>query len=172
MDILIKPFPYLLSSRKDIADLCLLDIDIYGYGLHWDEKNFTSVLPLKNELSFCAYDANTLIGYIICSSYFMNEELTAHINRIAISKQFKNKNIGRTLVVNFEMAAQEHGIKIITLEFDRKLKVEQFYEKLGYQQMLDEKLVLNYLKNKSKLSKIDLYLGFERKIYIKEMNLL
>lgn len=167
MDILIKPFPYLLSSRKDIADLCSLDMDIYGLGLHWDEKNFTSELSLKNELSFCAYDGNTLIGYIICSSYFMNEELIAHINRIAIRKQFKNKNIGRSLVASFEMAAQKHGIKKITLEFDQKLKVEQFYEKLGYKQMLDKKFVLNYLKNKSKLSKINLYLGFERKIYVK-----
>ncbi|HQI69629.1 MAG TPA: GNAT family N-acetyltransferase [Bacteroidales bacterium] len=169
MDILIKPYSFLLSSEYLLSQICLLDIDVFGVGNNWEANNFLSVLPMKNDLSFIACAGEKVVGYIVCSAYGIKEGLSAHINRIGVHELYKNRKIGNELVRKFELMAKTYKIRSITLEFDKNLNVEKFYEKCGYEHITDKSSISNYLKIKGKLEKRELYYNFNRKIYYKKI---
>lgn len=169
MDIVIKQFLIDHLSEKEWNEISQIDEDVFGIENKWSISNFKSDLDLKNELSFLAKVNNQVIAYIICSAYKLDCEKVAHINRIARNTSFKGTGIGSELIRTFELSAQKLGIVRLTLEFDCKLAVDNFYLDNGYSQVLDEKSIIKYLESKNKMLAKNLYLDFKRKVYTKKI---
>jgi ribosomal protein S18 acetylase RimI-like enzyme len=167
MDIVIKPFDK--KYLDPFSDIHQIDKEAFGKENTWSIDNFLYERNLKDYLSCLAFHGGNLVGFNICSSYSNEPKLKAHINRIAVLRELKNKQIGKKLIDYFERKVSLNNIPIITLEFDKGLCVERFYESCGYSQITNEIDILNYLEEKNKENKKDLFLSFTRKIYEKKL---
>jgi predicted N-acetyltransferase YhbS len=152
-----------------LEKICQLDLKVFGEGNNWNDINFYKELPLKKELSFIATTDKKIVGFLIGSAYQTNEGQTAHINRIAVDGKFRNNGIGQELIRHFEATAKICNCSYISLEFDKKLNVDRFYLKSGYLPTDQTDEILSYLKAKGKLELQDLYITFERRIFIKNL---
>ncbi len=169
MDILVKRFFENTTDPSVHDKVCQLDSEVFGEGNKWNDLNFYSELPLKKELSYIASAGKKIIGFIIGSAYPTKKGLTAHINRIAVDQDFRNKGVGQELIRHFEDVAKASKCAYISLEFDKKLNVDSFYVKSGYLLMDQTDDILNYLKAKGKLKLHDKYTTFERRIFVKNL---
>ena len=167
MDILITPFFDYLYNKWFTESIIQLDIEAFGINNCWNIDNFYKDLPLKKELSLISSQNGKVTGYLIGSSYEASGGLTAHLNRIAVRNDNRNKGTGLKLLENFESNAKKYCCRHITLEFDNKLHVSRFYEKAGYLPINRKADILNYLKAKRKEKLKDIYLNFDRNIYFK-----
>lgn len=149
--------------------MCKLDQNVFGANESWGKQEFIKELLYKDELSFLALQDNQLLGFIIASAYKSGGVFKAHINRIVVNQNFRCFGVGKKLIDFFEYRASELSIHFLTLEFDTKLGVDNFYRKLGYKQFTDKNEVNNYLKEKNKMSQKKLYLIFQRKIFYKKL---
>lgn len=169
MDILIKQFFENTDSPLFLENICQLDSEVFGEGNNWNDSHFYKELPLKKELSFIATKGKKIIGFLMGSAYRTDKGLTAHINRIAVDRLFRNKGVGQELIRYFEDAAIVFKCTYITLEFNEKLNVDSFYIKSGYSPMDQTDDILNYLRAKGKLQLNDRYITFEHRIFIKDI---
>jgi ribosomal protein S18 acetylase RimI-like enzyme len=167
MDILITPFFDYPFSKWFKESICQLDLEAFGVNNSWDIDNFYKDLPLKKELSFIACQNTKITGYLIGSSYETSAGLTAHVNRIAVSSDNRNRGTGLKLLEYFENNAKKYCCRYITLEFENKIDVSRFYAKAGYMPVTRKADILNYLKAKNKDQLVDIYLNFDRNIYFK-----
>ncbi len=169
MDILVKRFFDYTKDPSFLDKICQLDSEVFGEGNNWNDLNFYSELPLKKELSCIATAGKKIIGFLIGSAYPTDKGLTAHINRVAVDQNFRNKGVGREMIRHFEDLAIVSKCAYISLEFDKKLNVDSFYVKSGYLPMDQADDILNYLKAKGKLELHDIYITFERRIFVKNL---
>jgi ribosomal protein S18 acetylase RimI-like enzyme len=169
MDILVKRFFDYIQDPSFLDKICQLDSEVFEEGNTWNDLNFYSELPLKKELSCFATTDKKIIGFLIGSAYTTDKGLTAHINRIAVDKNFRNKGVGQEMIRHFEDIAKVSKCAYISLEFDKKLNVDSFYVKSGYLPVNREDDILNYLKAKGKLELLDIYITFERRIFVKNL---
>lgn len=167
MDIIIKPFEtenFLLLEK-----LCDIDYACFGKDNAWTVENFSKILPFKLNLSFVAYHNQVPIGFIICSVYKNKLLKIAHLNRIAVSKEYSKNNVGYSLIQKFEFAVRKISISKITLEFHKSLHVAHFYEKCGYIQITDSQEIEDYVIEKRKEDKLASFLAYNQKIYYKKL---
>lgn len=169
MHIVIEPFFEKTGSFSFWATVFRIDVTAFGEGNTWNEYNFTREFPLKKELSFLALTDKKIIGFLIGSAYISFKGKTAHLNRIAVDKDFNHKGIGKKLILQFENAATINKCVSITLEFDIALNVESYYKKSGYFPLnqLDE--IKSYVKSKGKEESLEKYTTFKRRIYFKDL---
>jgi GNAT superfamily N-acetyltransferase len=169
MDILIKHFFENTDSPLFLENICRLDSEVFSEENNWNDSHFYKELPLKKELSFIATTDKKIIGFLIGSAYQADKGLTAHINRIAVDRDFRNKGVGQELIRYFEDAAKVCKCTYISLEFNKKLNVDSFYIKSGYSPMDQTDDILSYLRAKGKLQLKNKYITFERRIFIKDI---
>ena len=148
--------------RKHITDLIKIDRDAFEkysppYDL-WNLDNFLYKVPDKDKLSFLLYDKSTdkVIGYIICSSYADS----THLNRIAVSEDYRGKSLGKILVNKFLEASKHLGCKRTTLsslndpEHDYVIRL---YQRMGYRLLSEKSEIKHFLEKKNKLKDFDLF---------------
>jgi UDP-glucose 4-epimerase len=157
MDILIKRFFENPDNSLFLSKIRELDSAVFGEENSWSDYNFYKELPLKKDLSFIALSYKKIIGFLIGSAYPTNKGTAAHINRIAVDRDFRNYGVGQELIRHFENAAKVCKCVTISLEFDKKLNVDRFYVKSGYLPMDKTDDILNYLRAKEKLELQDIY---------------
>lgn len=148
--------------REHIDDLLKIDDEAFGrfvppYDV-WNLNNFLYKLPNKEKLSFLLYDKpkDKLIGFIISSSYAD----ATHLNRIAVSEEYRGKSLGKLLTDKFLEESKKLGFKKTTLStlYDKEHEyVISFYEKHGYKLLTGKEEIMDFLKKKGKPQDFDLF---------------
>lgn len=108
----------------------VLEIDEKAYGEHhWSKDSFYGELSNKLAHYYCAYDsAGTLVGY--AGAWRIIDE--AHITTIAVTPEFRRKNIAEGLFCQLLKDCYENEIKYITLEVRiSNTPAIKLYEKYG-----------------------------------------
>ena len=123
-DVLIR------QMCKDDLDLGVMEIEKAAYGEHcWSRLSFE--MEMKNNLAkyFCALKNDKLIGYL--GSWFVFDEV--HITTLAISPQFRKKNVAKRLLLKLIDECYKNEVKFITLEArPSNIPAINLYKKFGF----------------------------------------
>ncbi|MCK9618217.1 MAG: WbqC family protein [Lentimicrobiaceae bacterium] len=118
---------------------------------YWESEHFLKELPRKWNFSTVVTESNEIIGYIIASK----KELSVHIHKFIIKKEFRNKKIGNNLFLFFENICKKNNITKITLKVYRdNVKAVNFYVNLGFIKDEENEELLIYQKNILKIISI------------------
>lgn len=102
-----------------------------GMGLRdADSKDsIESYLKRNPNLSFVAESANTIVGAVLVGT----DGRRGYLQHLAVSSNFRGKNLGRQLVNQAIAALANVGVpKTHLFVFNENIKAQQFYEKLGW----------------------------------------
>ena len=114
----------------------------------WDENNFLLDLPGKWELSFIALFDDRPIGFCICS---LLDDDKCYIYRIAVSEEYKGRNIGKQMLFTLFKKCIERGVKKVVLEVNKENTLALgFYNKLKFR-IIEKDDLLDYLVKREKL---------------------
>ncbi|MGH7961874.1 MAG: ribosomal protein S18-alanine N-acetyltransferase [Candidatus Binatia bacterium] len=123
-----------MATGSDAFQIALLSRDVIETGLGW------SWTPPRVIRSIRCPDATVLVadarsrvaGFAIM--YFAEEE--AHLNLLAVRKDYQRAGLGRRLIKWLEVSALVAGISVVYLEVRANNRGAQtFYEKLGYRKI-------------------------------------
>jgi ribosomal protein S18 acetylase RimI-like enzyme len=168
MGIVIKPIEFCSVSKHDMNYLLKIELQAFKQS-HWSAEHFEMKLPHKNLLSFVAYSGETIVGFIAGSSYYLNNCLTSHINRIAINEDYRGQGVGKRLLLHFENASKILDISNCTLESENKESVKAFYLRSGYEIVTSKRKIINYLFSKKKLHRKLEFLQGDLLFYMKKL---
>lgn len=99
-------------KKEDIDGIIAIEASTYGEH-HWSRDSFYSELSNNLAHYFCAFDENgTLLGY--AGSWLIVDE--AHITNIAVSPDFRRKNVGEALLKTIIDSCYKEKVKYLTLE--------------------------------------------------------
>lgn len=141
-DIIIRQ-----AKIEDYKDICKICCDDLGYNCSEElVKERLKGFDKNNERVLVAVYNGKVVGYLHAQIYktLYFEELINFLG-LAISKEYRNKNVGTRLVNEIENWAKENGIKKVRVNsgFSRK-EAHEFYRSLGYN---NEKEQIRFLKN-------------------------
>jgi len=162
---------YIPIDTQDIISNYLeafIQLDKSCFEENWNEENFLKQVSGKFNLSFLCIHQRELVGFLFGSYYAWNKQKVAHINRIATSTNHRNKNIGSKLIWNFEKKVRHLAMDIVTIEFNSRLNVSEFYIKNGFMPLKTNE-IKSYLIAKQKLDKLELFKSFELNIWKKTL---
>lgn len=102
-------------------------------------------VPIELELDEKDHNENTVhIGYFsndkligIARLIDMDKDII-HIGRVAIDKDYRDKGIGRDLIISCENTAKHILKREVTIELSAQIQAEKFYESLGYNRVNDK----------------------------------
>jgi len=117
----------------------VLDITKRAYGIPYKENTLVTSPhepeDVKNKFIekeffiIVAESENNIIGSVRYKFLSVNE---AYLYNLAVLKEFRNKNIGPTLVSEVEKTAKEQNCKKLTLDCAQEKGLSEYYEKLGF----------------------------------------
>lgn len=141
-DIIIRQ-----AKIEDYKDICKICCDDLGYNCSEElVKERLKGFDKNNERVLVAVYNGKVVGYLHAQIYktLYFEELINFLG-LAVSKEYRNKNVGTRLVNEIENWAKENGIKKVRVNsgFSRK-EAHEFYRSLGYN---NEKEQIRFLKN-------------------------
>ena len=141
-DIIIRQ-----AKIEDYKDICKICCDDLGYNCSEElVKERLKGFDKNNERVLVAVYNGKVVGYLHAQIYktLYFEELINFLG-LAVSKEYRNKNVGTRLVNEIENWAKENGIKKVRVNsgFSRK-EAHEFYRSLGYH---NEKEQIRFLKN-------------------------
>lgn len=116
----IKVFNYLPKEAKEIRETVF--VKEQGF-----KKEFDEVDNLARHMII--YEEEQPIS--TCRFYFNEEKQSFIIGRIAVRKEYRGKGIGRKMLKEAEDIIRQDGGKSTMVS--GQVRVEKFYEKLGYQ---------------------------------------
>ena len=116
----IKVFNYLPKEAKEIRETVF--VKEQGF-----KKEFDEVDNLARHMII--YEEEQPIS--TCRFYFNEEKQSFIIGRIAVRKEYRGKGIGRKMLKEAEDIIRQDGGKNTMIS--GQVRVEKFYEKLGYQ---------------------------------------
>ena len=116
----IKVFNYLPKEAKEIRETVF--VKEQGF-----KKEFDEVDNLARHMII--YEEEQPIS--TCRFYFNEEKQSFIIGRIAVRKEYRGKGIGRKMLKEAEDIIRQDGGKSTMIS--GQVRVEKFYEKLGYQ---------------------------------------
>ena len=110
-------------------------IDLYKEGGWWNESpSERENLPLLVSNSFCFMVAKTSNGKIIGMGRVISDGVSdGYIQDVIVSKQFRNKGIGKQLVVELKKYCLSKGLSWVGLIAEPG--TTDFYTKLGFSEM-------------------------------------
>lgn len=140
-DIIIRQ-----AKIEDYKDICKICCDDLGYNCSEElVKERLKGFDKNNERVLVAVYNGKVVGYLHAQIYktLYFEELINFLG-LAVSKEYRNKNVGTRLVNEIENWAKENGIKKVRVNsgFSRK-EAHEFYRSLGYN---NEKEQIRFLK--------------------------
>ncbi len=106
-----------------------------------DEQGFNDELDATDEIALhaVAYDGEKVIA---CGRVFPESENRYHAGRIAVLREYRNKNVGSMIMEALENVAASHGASCVVLSAQRR--AYNFYIKLDYEPVGDEYLEEGY----------------------------
>ena len=119
-------------------------IDLYKEGERWKESpSERSNLPILVKNSFCFMVARTNEGKIIGMGRVISDGVSdGYIQDVIVSKSYRNKGIGKQLVIKLRDYCLNKGLTWIGLIAEPG--TTDFYIKLGFREMIGYKpLILN-----------------------------
>ena len=99
-------------QKEHLDEVIKVEEKAYGEH-HWSKESFFN--ELNNQLAkyFCAFnEQGELVGY--CGCWQILEE--AHITNVAVSPDFRRKNVGEALLVAIIKSCYKEMVKYLTLE--------------------------------------------------------
>ena len=141
-DIIIRQ-----AKIEDYKDICKICCDDLGYNCSEElVKERLKGFDKNNERVLVAVYNGKVVGYLHAQIYktLYFEELINFLG-LAVSKEYRNKNVGTRLVNEIENWAKENGIKKVRVNSGVSRKeAHEFYRSLGYN---NEKEQIRFLKN-------------------------
>jgi ribosomal protein S18 acetylase RimI-like enzyme len=120
--------PDLVEQR--IEEFMEIAADIPGE--YWERQHYLHSLPGKWDFSIAEEDERTgdLLSFLIASQ----KDVSVHIHKLAVRKEFRSKGIGLRLLRKFEQRIRSHATKrIISLYVDKgNERAIRFYSNNGY----------------------------------------
>ena len=119
-------------------------IDLYKEGEWWKESpSERSNLPILVKNSFCFMVARTNEGKIIGMGRVISDGVSdGYIQDVIVSKSYRNKGIGKQLVITLRNYCLNNGLTWIGLIAEPG--TTDFYIKLGFREMIGYKpMILN-----------------------------
>lgn len=119
-------------SRENILEKIdqLKKIDDEIIDIPWKEENFLKELNGKWEYSFSVMENDIIEGFAICS---LKNEDYLHIHRLALSREYQRRGIGKMLIQHILDDCYKSDIKHVTVRTKKINKnAQRFYEKEGF----------------------------------------
>ena len=135
----------------------------------WDRSQFLYDLPDKWRLSSIIKYENKVVGFRIESSYSLQGYKTAHMHYIAILEKYRGMGFSKKIHIITKNLCVNEKISQMTTETTEGVSHSQAhrtFEKIGYVQIRDKDLIIDYLKSKNKMDLLPQYLSGLSKIYI------
>ena len=135
----------------------------------WSKNQFLQELPDKWRLSSMIKYDNEVVGFRIESSYSLQGYKTAHMHYIAILEKYRGMGFSKKLHIFTKKICVNAEISQMTTETTEGVSHSQAhrtFEKIGYVQIRDKDLIIDYLKSKNKMDLLPQYLSGLSKIYI------
>lgn len=115
---------------KEHVDRCLELLKQMPNFQYWTEEHFLLNLPLKFLFSQGAFDKDLLVGFIIASQ---KEKDLVHIHKYVVDKQYRNRNIGSSLLMNLCVLCLSMQINRISLNvYSDNTKAIEFHKRNGF----------------------------------------
>lgn len=124
------------ESRDISAIRDILENDL-GYNCKLENLNnrISEMMKRGNYQIFVACDGDKVVGYIGCVNYlaFELENEGMKIIALAVSKEYRRKGIGTSLIKAAEKQAKENGVEVVLLNSGLpRNDAHSFYESQGY----------------------------------------
>lgn len=134
-------------EQLDMMFAKLLEIDkIYDDNLKSGltmQGFFSKRIMDEDVISFVAFDNDNIIGYVfgyIQKDNKVKVELEAYIESIYIEESKRKTGIGTKLIEQFELEAQNRGVKYIFIDNKvNNLVAHNLYSKLGYNLFIESR---------------------------------
>ncbi|MEO2069225.1 MAG: ribosomal protein S18-alanine N-acetyltransferase [Desulfurobacteriaceae bacterium] len=129
--------------EEDIGDI--LKIERESFSDCWSKETLEKELSLPFSYFLVAEVNKEVVGYLI--SWIIDE--VCELNRIAVSKRFRGKGIGKKLITSLINFCFEKSVKGILLEVrESNFAAIRFYESFGFKKISTRK---NYYGNETAL---------------------
>lgn len=135
----------------------------------WTKTQFLCDLPDKWRLSSMIKYENKVVGFRIESSYSLQGYKTAHMHYIAILEKYRGMGFSKKIHIFTKNLCVNEKISQMTTETTEGVSHSQThrtFEKIGYVQIRDKDLIIDYLKAKNKIDLLLQYIEGISKIYI------
>ena len=123
-----------LATVSDAFPIAIISRDVIetGLGWSWTPPRVIRNIRCPDATVLVAHVGSQVVGFAIM--YFAEEE--AHLNLLAVRKDYQRAGLGRRLIEWLEASALVAGISVIYLEVRASNRGAQtFYEKLGYRKI-------------------------------------
>ncbi|HEX3021156.1 MAG TPA: ribosomal protein S18-alanine N-acetyltransferase [Lachnospiraceae bacterium] len=113
--------------EKDLEEVVQLEKDIFSDP--WSKESFLSSITSGNCIYLVVRDAEELVAY--CGMYLVIDE--GQIANVAVRKEYRNQNIGATMLKKLMEMGLQKGAVNFTLEVRvTNLPAIHLYEKIGF----------------------------------------
>lgn len=118
------------KTQYDFFSIMLIRTNVFILEQHVDPA-----IEIDEEDKYCDHyiieNENNIVG---CCRVLKQDDCW-HLGRIAIYKEYRNKNYGRYLLEKIESLAQDNKVK--KLELGAQINAQGFYEKVGFHSVGD-----------------------------------
>jgi len=100
------------------------------------EEEIAKMLKSPEFIGIFVYDGDAFIGYLVGEIKMLNDNrLVYYISYMYVSQKYRNKSIGKKMMIMIENIVKKMNIKYIVLTADQSnVKLMKFYKNFGYQQ--------------------------------------
>jgi len=123
-----------LARSTDAQDVAIMSRDLIenGLGWSWTRGRVARNIADRDTLSLIACQGGRIIGFAI--AYFGDEH--AHLNLLAVQREYQRLGIGTRMLHWLEESASTAGIRAVHLEVRaRNQAARRFYRRLGFVEM-------------------------------------
>ena len=121
---------YRTMVANDVSQVAQLEIESFSYP--WSEKSISGELTNPLSLWIVAVAEDRVVGYIGSQSVLGEADMM----NVAVSEEFRNQGIGRTLIETLVSMLREKQVYCITLEVRASnAPAIHLYESIGFTQV-------------------------------------
>jgi ribosomal-protein-alanine N-acetyltransferase len=160
--LIIEPFCNFSQKDSFYKDLAELDEIVFNAAgsvydsAFWTEEQFRYPLPLKEQLSFAAFQENKLVGFSVGYAFLPHWH---HISRVAVHPEFIGQAIAGKIIAAQLEAMGSLNPSLISVDTKRNNAVAlKLYKKMGFSELVGNELQA-YIKLRDR--EPEEYLGHE-----------
>jgi len=126
-----------IIEKEDLDRLVTFYIDYFNTeGDNWTHeiayKRLHQMWNVDDHINLIAEQNNMICGFLMGYLEWFDDGPYFHISEILVNRNYQNKKVGRTLMLDAEKMAKGAGATVATLETLNDDMHEHFYGKLGY----------------------------------------
>lgn len=122
--------------NKELMECINMAFSDYAIPIHFTEdtlQKFLEASDINKSLSFCAYSANSMVGFILNSSNIYNDEQVVFDTGTGVIPEFRGKGVFSDLFSFAEQKLRKCGIKKYYLEvLQQNTRAKALYERKGF----------------------------------------